>query len=430
MPKDLVTAARDGKLVVFAGAGVSTESRHVDRNTFAERMASELGKPSVTTFAELMSEYVERYGRGQLLLRVRERVDYIRGFPDLERTATKFHHALATAYFLDQIITTNWDTYFEDYAGATPIVVPEDYAFWDLEGRKVFKLHGSMHNLGTIVATTQDYDKCYRRLRDGVIGATLKHLLATKRAVFVGYSFGDSDLNHILRLLRREMADVLPRSYLVSPHGYSGTDFPPDRVIETDGTYFIQKLKDAAVDEGWLRSDDVYSRTIELANRAREAHLKTAEAFGPRENPSVIHSLAYQDGLLHGFDRILALLPTGHYSNPHSTYHVVPRYDAVVRGAIRLRNYWDAAYALGYRNAMMSLDLSNRQTKHLPLYHVWGYNGELRSFQTFGRALKRASDLHRSATTQAERLVRHLSVGLIVDHPPYLDVHRYVAAVA
>ncbi len=226
MPEDLVTAALENKVVIFAGAGISSESPRVYESTFAQRIAAELGETAALNFPQLMTRYVQRYGRVQLLRRIRARFDYMQEFPDLLRMATLFHHELATAFFLDQIITTNWDTYFEDYAAATPIVIPDDYAFWDLEGRKVFKLHGSMHNLSTLVATEHDYDDCYRRLRGGIIGASLRHLLATKQVVFIGYSFGDPDLNRILRFLRRELADVLPRSYLVTPHGYQGTDFP------------------------------------------------------------------------------------------------------------------------------------------------------------------------------------------------------------
>jgi hypothetical protein len=417
-----------GKLVIFAGAGISTESRSVGSSTFAEHTAEELGLTAMpSTFPELMTAYQDRFGRARLLQRIRERFEYIRGFPELWRRATRFHHALATAYFLDQIVTTNWDTYFEDVADATPIVVPDDYAFWDLDGRKVFKLHGSMHNLSTIVATGADYDRCYRRLRDGAIGATLKHLLATKRAVFIGYSFGDPDLNRILRFLKRELADVLPRSYLVSPHGQSGTDFPPERVIATDGTYFIQKLKDAAVDDGHMRPDQVFLRTLDLAAKVHEAHDRTS-TIQVKDTPAVAHSLAYQDGLQHAFERIAAKLPSGHYSNPHSTAHVVPTYATVVKGAIRKRRYWDAAYANGYLNALISLDMDDAGTRLLPLYWVWGSNRDLRTFATFERELKRAPKLHRSATAEATRLVRDIPRGMVVHHEAYLDAEGYAEA--
>jgi hypothetical protein len=88
-----------------------------------------------------------------------------------------------------------------------------------MPGRKVFKLHGSMNNLSTLVITTKDYKQCDRRLRTRQIGATLKHMLATKQVTFIGYSFGDPDLNSLLRFMRRELKDVLPRSWLLTPHG-------------------------------------------------------------------------------------------------------------------------------------------------------------------------------------------------------------------
>jgi SIR2-like domain len=431
LPEELVASALDGKLVVFVGAGISTESRRVDRNTFAERIAAELGRKSLApTFPEIMTEYEDKFGRAKLLQRIRQRFDRIKEFPEVWRMATRFHHALATAYFLNQIITTNWDTYFEDITEATPIVLPADYAFSELEGRKVFKLHGSMHNLGTVVATQRDYDRCYRRLRVGVIGATLKHLLATRPAVFIGYSFGDPDLNRILRFLRKELADVLPRSYLVTPHGYEGTDFPPERVLVTDGTYFIHKLKDAAVEQGRMRPDRVFARTQNLLVKIVEAHDRVFSSFNVKDTPAVIYALAYQDGVLHAFERIMAMLPSGFYSNPHSTYHVVPAYELVVKGAIRERSYWDAAYAAGYRNGMMSLDLDDAAADLLPLYLVWGAKRDLRDFDDFTRDVNQARQLHKAATTYAIRLVRNMPDGVEPHHSAFLNTERYLAAAA
>lgn len=37
------------------------------------------------------------------------------------------------------------------------LVAPEDFAFWDLPDRKVLKIHGSIHSLGSILATRSDY---------------------------------------------------------------------------------------------------------------------------------------------------------------------------------------------------------------------------------------------------------------------------------
>lgn len=429
MPEELLAAALAGEVVVFAGAGVSSESRQVDQDTFVERIATELHhEPTRLNFATVMSDYERRFGRPQLLQRIRERLDYIKSFPEIWSLATRFHRAVATAYFLDQIITTNWDTYFEELTAATPIVIPADYAFWNLKGRKVFKLHGSMHNLGSIVATKKDYDRCYRRLRTGVMGATLKHLLATKRAVFIGYSFGDSDLNRILAFLRKELGDILPNSYLVTPHGYQGTSFPADRVIPTDGTYFIQKLKEAAVERGHMRPDLVYARTFALAAIVERAHHSVSESFNAKDAPAAVHTLAYQDGLTHAFQRTLALASSGHYSNPDSTRNAVSTYELVRRGAIRLRDYWNASYAEGYRMGLASLDLDDAAAAKLPLYLIWGSNRVVRDFEDYSMQLEQAPRLHKAATAQAIRLVRNHPTGLVEHHSAYLDVDRFLEA--
>ena len=87
-------------------------------------------KDESVSFSDLMQLYCNQpNGRKKLLKRIRERFNYISSFPELERQATAFHQELAQIYPIRTIITTNWDTYFEDYCGAIPITIPEDFAF-------------------------------------------------------------------------------------------------------------------------------------------------------------------------------------------------------------------------------------------------------------------------------------------------------------
>jgi SIR2-like domain len=425
LPPALLDAAFSGRLVVFAGAGISTESPLKLGDTLFMRIAGELGDDAATlTFPQLMSAYERKFGRPQLLQQVRARFDYIKGFPQLQANASRFHRTLSTAFFLNEIVTTNWDTYFEDLAAATPIVIAEDYAFWDLPGRKVFKLHGSMNNLGTIVATEEDYARCYRRLRDGPIGGSLKHLLATNRIVFIGYSFGDSDLARILNFIRKAMGDLLPRSYVVTPHSYDGRDFPKERVITTDGTFFMRRLKQAAVDQGVMRPDSVYATIDKLAMRVARARQRSARMFPVGRFPAAIYNWAYQDGLLHAFGKILALESSGQYSNTHS--HRVATYELARKGAFRTRQYFDAAYIEGYENGLLALEIGKEATADLPLFFVWGSHRGLREFDDFKVELMDAPRLHKAATRKAERMVAAAG-GLVPVHQPFLDVDDYVA---
>jgi len=191
LKRDLLNDFLGGKVTIFAGAGISTESKRVLKATLREGIAYELKlDPSNLTFPELMDKFCDQpNGRLKLLKTIKERFDHIHSFPELARTATNFHRELATFFPARNIVTTNWDTYFEEYCNATAFVTDPDLAFWEAASRRVLKIHGSIANFGSIVATTEDYEKCKGRLDIGLLGGLLKTILATQTVVFVGLPF-------------------------------------------------------------------------------------------------------------------------------------------------------------------------------------------------------------------------------------------------
>ena len=109
--------------MIFAGAGASTETSAVFPWTFYDEIHRDLGlagddKPS---FPKRMSLFCQKpNGRRELLEKLRRRLSYVRSFPELYRSATRFHGELSTFFYVDTYITTNWDDYFEREWGATP----------------------------------------------------------------------------------------------------------------------------------------------------------------------------------------------------------------------------------------------------------------------------------------------------------------------
>ena len=69
------------------------------------------------------------YARGELLRLIKSHFDYFSSFPELYNIATRFHRELSTIWQLENIITTNWDTFFEDECAAIPFVSAKDFAF-------------------------------------------------------------------------------------------------------------------------------------------------------------------------------------------------------------------------------------------------------------------------------------------------------------
>lgn len=419
LPPEVVEACRTGNLVLFAGAGISTESRTVLQNTFYERVASELGlTPDGMPFPDLMSEYVRVRGRRPLLQRIRERLDYVDSFPELRFSATRFHRALGTLFYVGTIITTNWDPYFEQETGALPLVTDADYALADLPGRKVFKIHGSIFNIGSIVVTREDYERCHRALSRNVLGSTLKHLLATKTVLFVGYSFGDSDFNRIYQFMRRQMPDVLPRSYVVTLGN------PPDpadisaHTIQTDATFFIERLKEELVEHGCLLPDERWLGIPEALNDILERHHELYEKVDMRRYPAALMCGYYQDGLIHAFERMLERRGSGEYGHVHAIEQRFRTYEVKRKQLVKEKKYHDAAYVIGYQNGLLHLICDDDVRDALPLYFIYGSRQELRSISAMRREAARARRLHKQAYAQAERIGQRWSPDLVIHHRP------------
>jgi NAD-dependent SIR2 family protein deacetylase len=421
MPDELVRAVIHGEVVVFAGAGISTENSLVMPTTLFEDVGREVGANlEGESFPEVMERYAQEHGRPSLLQRIRDRLDYIGAFPELYGRATAFHRELATVPFLTDIVTTNWDTSFEDVCAALPLVVPDDYAFWNAAGRKVLKIHGSISNWGTIVATSQDYDRCYRRLRAGVVGSTLKHLLATKRAVFVGYSLRDPDFLKIYGYLKREMGEVLPRSYIVTLDENLESGPGSSMVIQTSGDYFVARLKEQLVEDELLIPDEVFAGIPMLLTRIRAEHERLSEGVVVRQHPEAVYAHSYQDGLIHAFERIMARCGSGEYSLPGRVAGLIGGYEDLRRTKLRQRKYWDVAYIDGYVNGLMALLVDRGALRQLPAYYVFGA-GDVRTYAQYIKAVKKAGELHKTAYRVAGRLIAPFEEDTtVLHHTPFL----------
>lgn len=182
-PEDLFDAITNHEVVIFAGAGISTEAGKVFPSTLYEDILAEIEylSDNAPSFSQVMTEFCKKQGgRRELIERICKRITYVRSHPQLYRGTVTFHQLLATIPCINEIITTNWDDFFETECHATPFVYEQDMVFWEQPGRKVLKLHGSINNLGSIVITSEDYENRYKSLHTGLVGSQLKLLIAKK----------------------------------------------------------------------------------------------------------------------------------------------------------------------------------------------------------------------------------------------------------
>jgi len=370
IPSDIIESLENGNLVLFCGGGISTESKIVFPNSFYETICYELDEKPIYSFSNLMSRFCELpNGRKKLIKRIRDRFNYIKSFREIYDSATRFHRELSKFYMIDTIVTTNWDDYFEEQCRAVPIVTEEDLALWDSSYRNVLKIHGSVNSIGTIIATDEDYERCYNELSENLIGGKLKDILATKTVVFIGYSFGDEDLNKILQFVKDKMQSYTPHLFIVTidKNLNEKVDYPSKSIIHTDGTFFLHKLNNYLVGKKYintLQGEEVIERKYsELVTAHSLISDMEIEKF-----PNNLYTLFYQDGMIHAFERFLEMRNSGIYYRPGYIYNVSSGYKEKIKDYHDKKTYFDEMYFEGYLSGLVALLMNEDELNGLPFY--------------------------------------------------------------
>lgn len=423
LPEQIVEAAASGKLSLFAGAGISTENRDVFITSLYEEVAEELAIDPRTgpPFPQLMSRYCKsRAGRAGLLMKIKRRIDYLNSFPEVHAQATRFHQELATFPHVHDIFTTNWDDLFEQECAAQPIVSAEDFVFWDLPYRKVFKLHGSINNPGSLVITAEDYERCYRKLGKGLLGSTLKLALGTSTLLFAGYSFRDADFVRLYGLIRGEMKELLPHAFAVTldketANRYAELGITP---IHTDAAHFLSAVKEELVSTGHMLPDSWIVPVVEALNTVRRAHLQLYERIRHKNYPLVILTACYQDGLIHAFGHLISQYRTGKYSDPANLVSSIETYQGIKKRALAGGHYHDVAYIDGY-GVGLTYVLDSELQRRIPKYHVPGY-GFAYTLSEVRKALAAPSLKRGKAHRYAVGISDRLAPNIVFHHRAFL----------
>jgi NAD-dependent SIR2 family protein deacetylase len=424
-PEHLLDKIADGEVVLFAGAGISTESRTHCQSTLYEEIQAELKSAANLSFPELMDAFcAQPDGRIKLLEKIKHRFDYFLSFDDFIRPMTRFHRSLSPLYMIKDVITTNWDDFFERECRFDAFVYDSDLAFWDAAKRRVMKIHGSITNFGSIVATTNDYNQSFERLNDGPLGAQLKSLIARKTIIYVGYSLSDENYLRLLRNLARLMQGNLRQSYFISPKidleklAKAPVPLIP---IDTDGAFFFEKAREQLSERCEITRDEAFAHCANLLEDVAEAHNKTADAFIRTQHPLLIFVLSYQDGLIHALQRILRMRRTGEYHSKTAVHVRVHTYEHRIQELSKGRDHWNAAYALGYQSGLLFLLLKSDDDDG-PSPPLIGVPFDV-AVKSLSGVLRYPKDkLPRSVKAQASKILkRHpKDARLIPDHTPYL----------
>lgn len=422
-------AAHGRDVVIFAGAGVSTEVPTVFPQTIMTAAAERLGLDEPGTFPQVIQEFVDKYGRTEFVQMVKAKFDYIDSFWGLRYDARKFHRELSTMPYLQDVVTTNWDTYFEEECAATPFVTGEDIALWNTAGRRVLKIHGSMTNLGSIVATESDYQKRLEELSTNVLGALLKNLLATKTVVFVGYSLTDWNFRRLYEKLLEDMGEFSPRAYFVSPFGVDPADEQKFKLqtFKTSGVKFLRELKNANLGSCFIE-DSAYNRVAEYEDRILDADLY-AKTAPHKKYPSVLYCWAFHEGARDACGRIRYRKAAGEYSSRQFVRDRIRTYEQLSERAWDSNRYWDHAYIEGYLTVLYIMfdDQEVDGAKYTlletaPLYFIYGSDSEsmMQTQEEFHEAVKASNRRAPKQRKVAREKLKDIPADMVLTHGPFL----------
>ncbi|WP_161624646.1 SIR2 family protein [Euryhalocaulis caribicus] len=416
---------------MFAGAGISTENQQAHAHTLYDEIIHKLSCDGSEEFPDIMEKFCNQpNGRKKLIDTIVTRFDYINAFRSLRNNANKFHREMATMPYIKDIVTTNWDRYFEDECAAKPFVYSNDMAFWGEPRRRVLKIHGTIDNYSSLIVTKSDYDQCAIDLEKNLVGARLKSLLSTKTFVFIGYSFKDFDFKHIFDFVKGELGPFSRRHYFVSPF------FEEDDIenlkqynieaIKTDGTFFLQSVKEHLCNDECYVDDELYDYILDCEIDVERASKWLHDNANVFDKPQSLISSVYQDGVLHALQRIWDLRKEGIYSDLHYVQSLISLYDEREKEYFRKKDYCNAAYFHGYLNGLFSIiiyaraSLDDEELLEIPQFYHYKI-GEMQDVEEYSELLEDLPDLHKAAYRQCLKVVeRNRGEGLYsISHRPF-----------
>lgn len=223
IPCNLVGDFRNQRLMLFAGAGVSTVlglprwsgliAQMASELTFDPEIFNELG--SYPTLAEYYT--LEKGGITRIVNWMKR--EWSGSFINV--SDSDIHRLIVTGRF-PIIYTTNYDSWLEaahDHYGApySKIVTGEDISKASGSETQIVKFHGDLSNPETMVISESDY---FERLRfEAELDIKLQSDMLRYSTLFIGYSLSDVNVRNMLyrqSLFRKKYSRHNLRSYVFS----------------------------------------------------------------------------------------------------------------------------------------------------------------------------------------------------------------------
>lgn len=203
-------ASKQGRLVIFVGAGVSNNSGVPTWSKLIHEMKNDCGADQETDELKIAQLYKDARGEKEYMDKVKEVLKYNKVVPnDIHRAILDLKpcHIITTNY--DNLLEQEIENEFKQFD-----IIREDKDMPNMSyPNSLIKMHGD-YDTNNIVLTESDYynyGKNFPLIRSFVLS-----LFASKLVVFVGFSFADLNLKMILNDIHSVLHDSMQRVYLIS----------------------------------------------------------------------------------------------------------------------------------------------------------------------------------------------------------------------
>jgi hypothetical protein len=320
IPQSLIQEFRAGNVTLLIGSGISICA---GLPSWSDLLLSVKGEVlTLTRLQQKLFRKLDPLQQAQYLYNECGRqlvLDTIVKHLHLAKSNASRIHSLIMALPFTKIVTTNWDSLFEDYwerIHSTPLVpIWKDEQVPLLSSHNaIIKIHGTVSDPASIVFAESDYyDAIYSNpLLQQIIGV----MVATSTVLFLGYSFSDFDFKYVFNQVRRRLTKLSTNAYIFMPnHDLFYTQYYAKQGIrpiiyrartKEDATYeFLRNLAEAvsvSASDSKTRMMILIRENRAMLPKAKGLLIRNRSNLGPLATP-----LRPRNKSLYGSEEITAL---------------------------------------------------------------------------------------------------------------------------
>lgn len=131
----------------------------------------------------------------------------------------KTHQQLAKIPFFEHIVTTNYDTLFEQAYGSDKlhvVIEGNQLPYQERQKTTFYKVHGSLERPDSLLISEEDYRRFYSKA-DRLLWSYIESLMTTHTLLFVGYGLEDPNVLGLFEQILDAVGGNMRGAYLVAP---------------------------------------------------------------------------------------------------------------------------------------------------------------------------------------------------------------------